>query len=283
MSNTIKTFNEYPLSPDEVLIWWLGSAGFYFRTLNKKIIIDPYLSNSVYNVLKPLFQNAEKELSRLVSLPLKPGEISCDYYFCTHDHLDHLDPETVSGIKDKSSMTFIGPESCAKHLGKLGVPANSIKIIRRGESLQLDHDCHVTAFHAKHRGSLNIAASLKSNKEIYNEDDGQGYILSIDHINIYHTSDTESLAGFKDLKEFNIDILLLAANGKGGNLTAEEGIRLIKVIKPKVIIPMHYGIIPYTDSDPAIIKKLLMGTGVDSKLKILHVGGFYLYKKGNMK
>jgi len=283
MSNSIKDFHEYEISPDEILIWWLGGASFYFRTVHKNIIIDPYLSNSVYDILKPLFRNPVEELSRIARSPLKPGEIDCDYYLCTHDHLDHLDPETIRGIGNKSAIKFVGPQSCAKHFLELGVPANNIMVIKRGESLRLDHDCHITAVPAKHRGPLDIADSLKLNKEVYGEDDGQGYILSINNINIYHTSDTEYLDNFENLNLLNIDILLLAANGKGGNLTPEEGVNLIGLIKPKVIIPMHYGIIPYTDSDPEILKKLLVNSKIEGKLKILNVGDFYLHNKGQMK
>jgi L-ascorbate metabolism protein UlaG (beta-lactamase superfamily) len=48
----------------------LGGASFYLKSKNKKIIIDPYLTNSVYDILKPFFNNPEKKLMRLKKLPV---------------------------------------------------------------------------------------------------------------------------------------------------------------------------------------------------------------------
>ena len=76
------------------------TKGWLEKTKYKKIIIDPYLTNSVYDILKPLFENPKENLNRLEDSPLKPNEINCDYYICTHDYLDHLDPYTVKGLKN---------------------------------------------------------------------------------------------------------------------------------------------------------------------------------------
>ena len=275
----LQIFNKKEIKRDEILIWWLGGASFYLKSENKKIIIDPYLSNSAYNELKPFFKDPEKELDRLISPPLEPSEIDCDYYICTHDHLDHLDPDTVKGISEKESITFIGPESCKKHFKKLGIPDKNIITINRGQTLKLDTDFYITAVNAKHRGPLDVEESLRSNKEIYGKDDGQGYILKIDSILVYHTSDTEYLDEFNDLKNSQIDIVLLAANGKAGNLSPEEGVKLIEIINPDVVIPMHFGVIPFTDSDPKILKRLFEELNIKSEIKILDPRDFYIYRK----
>lgn len=279
MNRLLYSFNKKKVKDNELLIWWLGGASFYLKSKDKKIIIDPYLTNSVYDILKPLFNEPEKELNRLKKPPLKPEEVDCDYYICTHDHLDHLDPYTVRGINDKENTIFIGPESCGKHFKKLGIPGKNIITLRRKESINLTENFSITAVDAKHRGPLDIRESLKLKKEIYGRDDGQGYILSIGSIRIYHTSDTEYLGSFKNLENSDIDIALLGANGKAGNMTLEEGTRLVEIIEPKVAILMHYGIIPFTDSSPLLFKKLFKKIGSKTELKILNTCDFYIYKK----
>ena len=70
-----------------MIIRALGQSGYILKTESSEIIIDPYLSDSVNRVAgRP----------RLLPIPLKPEEIFCDAVICTHDHLDHLDPDTVS-------------------------------------------------------------------------------------------------------------------------------------------------------------------------------------------
>ena len=278
-SSFLNVFNRFKLSKDELLIWWLGGASFYLKSKNKKIIIDPYLTNSVYDILKPFFNSPEKELMRLKSSPLSPDEINCDYFICTHDHLDHLDPDTINGIENKESIIFIGPESCSKHFKKLGILDKNIITIHRGQTKRLDNDFSITTVRAKHKGPFDIEESLKLKKEIYGKDDGQGYILKINSVSIYHTSDTEYINDFNDLKESQIDIVLLAANGKAGNMTPEEGIKLIEAINPEVVIPMHYGIIPFTDSDPKILENLFKESDIKSEIKILDPGDFYTNRK----
>jgi L-ascorbate metabolism protein UlaG (beta-lactamase superfamily) len=100
----MEIINKKEIKDGEILIWWLGGASFYLKSQNKKIIIDPYLSNSVYDKLKPFFKEPKKDLSRLISPPLKPSEIDCDYYICTHDHLDHLDLEILKRLFEDSGI-----------------------------------------------------------------------------------------------------------------------------------------------------------------------------------
>lgn len=283
MNNSIKDFDKIEIAENEILIWWLGGASFYLKNADKKIIVDPYLTNSVYDILKPFFKNPEKELVRLKDSPLKPDEIECGYYICTHDHLDHLDPDTIKGIENKDNIVFVGPQSCGKHFKELGVPEKNILIIKRGQTLKIDNDFSITAINARHRGPLDVKKSLSLNKEVYGSDDGQGYVLSINSISIYHTSDTEYIEDFGDLKNLSIDVALIAANGKGGNLTPEEGALLTQIIKPEVVIPMHYGILSFTDFDPNILRDLFKKFNIKSELKILNIGDFYIYKKGSLK
>ena len=72
-------------------IRWIGQGGYLLRDGDVEICIDPYLSNVVDRVAKR---------GRMVSAPFSPEELKSDVTVCTHDHLDHLDPETVSRMKE---------------------------------------------------------------------------------------------------------------------------------------------------------------------------------------
>ena len=68
-------------------ITWLGQAGLMFETRGKTILVDPYLSDSV----------AKIEPKNVRRVPVKEDLLSIrpDVVLCTHDHLDHIDPETL--------------------------------------------------------------------------------------------------------------------------------------------------------------------------------------------
>ena len=69
-------------------ITWLGQAGLLFDNGKVKIMVDPYLSNSVEKV--------EPKNFRRVPVDEELFNIEPDFMIFTHDHLDHYDPETAS-------------------------------------------------------------------------------------------------------------------------------------------------------------------------------------------
>jgi len=73
-------------------IRFLGQSGYVLKSANTQIIIDPYLSDIV---------NRVANRPRTLPIPMAPKDISCDAVICTHNHLDHLDPDTVSEINNE--------------------------------------------------------------------------------------------------------------------------------------------------------------------------------------
>lgn len=69
-------------------ITWLGQAGLMFENYNVKIMIDPYLSDSVKKV--------NPENYRRVPISESLFDTKPDIMVFTHNHLDHYDPETVT-------------------------------------------------------------------------------------------------------------------------------------------------------------------------------------------
>ena len=75
--------------PEALTFQWLGQAGFAFRTIDSFFLIDPYLSDSLYNK----YRNTIYPHKRLHPPPVDPERLTAvDYVFSTHGHTDHLDP-----------------------------------------------------------------------------------------------------------------------------------------------------------------------------------------------
>ena len=79
-------------------VTWLGQGGLYFDFDGVKVIIDPYLSNSVYKI--------QPQNNRRVEVDERFLKIKPDVLVLTHNHLDHTDPETLERFIDGKKQTL---------------------------------------------------------------------------------------------------------------------------------------------------------------------------------
>ena len=89
-------------------ITWLGQAGLLFDNGKTKIMIDPYLSNSV--------EKYEPKNYRIQPVNEDFLKVTPDVMIFTHDHLDHYDPETAPVFlrREEKRMTVLAPASVWK-------------------------------------------------------------------------------------------------------------------------------------------------------------------------
>ena len=117
-------------------IRFLGQSGYILKSGNTEIIIDPYLSDSVNRVAgRP----------RALPIPINPEDISCDAVICTHNHLDHLDPDTVERINE--NQFYITTNEGKAELLRLG--RTNVKALNTGDSVTVG-DFNITAVFADH-------------------------------------------------------------------------------------------------------------------------------------
>src|ERR1019366_8375829 len=76
-------------------IAWLGQAGFALRFDAMRLLIDPYLSDS----LAHKYAGTKYGHERLMAAPVLPGKISeLDFILCSHRHSDHMDPGSLPNL-----------------------------------------------------------------------------------------------------------------------------------------------------------------------------------------
>lgn len=75
-----------------------------------------------------------------------------------------------------------------------------------------------------------------------------GLLLDLDGCRIYHAGDTALLADMA-LLEGRVDVALLPI-GDNFTMGPEDAARAVDMIKPRVVIPIHYGTWPLIDQDP---------------------------------
>ena len=199
-------------------ITWIGQSGYLLQEGETKILIDPYLSDVV---------NRVANRPRMIAPPFLPKDFRGDAVVCTHDHLDHLDPDSIAEF-DKD-MLFVTPPSCEKHLIELG--CNKRSIVDVGDVIKINNFTitAVPAFHTIEAIGLVV--------------DWNGYRL-------YFTSDTLYDKHLEDMKEYKPDIMFICINGKLGNMDVDEAVRVTKAINPKAAVPTHYGMFESNTDDP---------------------------------
>ena len=118
------------LKGDTMKITWLGQAGLLFETSGKKIIVDPYLSDSVKKI-EP--QNYRRVAADKQFLQIKP-----DIILLTHNHLDHTDPDTLEHYLCKEGkITVLASPGAWEKVRGFG---NGHNYLCRGTSCVRPHD-----------------------------------------------------------------------------------------------------------------------------------------------
>ncbi len=107
-------------------ITWLGQAGLLIEAAGKKIIVDPYLSDSVAKVNPKNYRRLPIDESFLRIIP--------DFLLLTHNHLDHTDPETLPAyLAVGGSVTVLAPDSAWAEARKFGGEHNYVSFNRHTE------------------------------------------------------------------------------------------------------------------------------------------------------
>ena len=201
-------------------IRFLGQSGYLLESGNYSIMIDPYLSDSV---------NRASGKARLLPIPIEPRDLLCDAVICTHDHLDHLDPDTVTAMKE--SQFFITTNGGKERLAALG--RNNVTAIVEGESVKIG-DFAITAVFADHTV------------------EAFGVIVKAEGKTLYFSGDTlynEKLFG---IKKYSPDVTFICINGRLGNMNVEEALVTAKQIGARINIPTHYDMFASNSEDPRL-------------------------------
>jgi len=226
-------------------LWWLGQSGYLLQWGGKRVLIDPYLSES----LTKKYAETEKPHIRMGELVLKPELLKkISVVTSSHNHTDHLDAETlIPVLKNNPGIQFIVPEANREFVANRVQCAIDFPIgMNDGVSVTLK-GFTFTGIPAKHN---ELARDENGNCKF------MGYVIQFGKYAIYHSGDTLWFQGMVNLlKPFNVDVALLPINGDkperkvAGNLNASEAIKLAEAINAKVVIPCHYDMFSFNTAN----------------------------------
>lgn len=202
-------------------ITWLGQAGLLFEKDNYKIMIDPYLSDSVEKINPQNYRRTgvKKELF----------QICPDMMIFTHNHLDHYDPDTVMKfITPETNITVLSPSSVWSEVRQIGGKNNYV-MFNRGTTWT-ENGIKITSVKAEHSDVYAIGVIIDDGEKKY-----------------YITGDTLNNKDiFEDIQD-DIYAVFLPVNGVGNNMNMDDAKAFCEKINPKFAIPIHYGMFDEID------------------------------------
>jgi L-ascorbate 6-phosphate lactonase len=243
------------VGPGSLAIFWLGQAGFCFKTPGgTTILVDPYLSDCVERLAG---------FKRMMPSPLQAEEAEAEWVVSTHSHPDHLDVDAVPVLARDPRTRFVGSPDCAPVYEELGVPPTRYATLRVGEGVALG-DAWLTAVYADH-GALTPNAL--------------GFILHAGGARVWIVGDTAYRPErWDDIFRQRLDIIIPPINGAFGNLNAAEAARLAHDAHARIAIPCHFWMFVEHNGNPAEFLAACTARGSEVEPVLLPVGEMFIYE-----
>lgn len=278
LNNLNEFFKFKPFSENEIIITWIGQAGFLFKYKDKIIIIDPYLSD----FLSKKYKNMLFPHIRLMNIPIKPHDITnIDFLLCTHAHSDHMDPETITILSEKNpEVKIMVPAAELEEAINRGAKPQQIIQMNDAKLISLESEIKIMGIAAAHE-------NIKVNKK--GEHHFLGYLIDFGGVRIYHSGDCTPYDGLVlKLKELKIDLALLPINGRdeyrlknniAGNFKISEVIDICKSSKIKTLMVHHFGMFAYNTVSKEELECLRLASSSQLQIIIPEINIIYKVKK----
>jgi L-ascorbate metabolism protein UlaG (beta-lactamase superfamily) len=213
-----------------IKLTWLGHATFRVETPEGKIIIiDPWVMGN------PMCPPADKKVEKV------------DVLLCTHGHGDHIGDAVEIAKKLKPVVVGI-PELC-RWLETKGVA--QLAEMNKGGTQSLD--CiKVTMVHADH------SCGIRDGDQMVYGGEACGFVIEFSNgVKIYHAGDTNVFGDMQIIRELYAPEIVMLPIGDHYTMSPREAAYACRLLKPKTVIPMHFGTFPVLTGTPAQLQKLV--------------------------
>lgn len=176
---------------------------------------------------------------------IEDNKNDADIIFITHNHYDHMDSESIEKIKNDSTI-IVAPKSMEE----------VVKNIKFKDYIFLNPNEEINI------GNLNVKTipAYNINKTFHlREYNWLGYVITYNNISYYVAGDTDKI---NENEKVKCDVAFIPV---GGHFTMDvnEASELIKIINPKIVIPIHYGSIIGNIVDGKKLKEKLSDTNIE--------------------
>jgi L-ascorbate metabolism protein UlaG (beta-lactamase superfamily) len=218
-------------------IKWLGHSGFEIELADKILFIDPWLTGN--------------PLAAMRASDVEKADIVC----VTHDHGDHLGDAIE--ICKQTGATFVGIHELGVYAEENGVKdvvginiGGTVDV--KGVSISM-----VQAFHSSNRGAP------------------VGFVVKAEGKTIYHAGDTGLFGDMSLIGEIHHPDVALIPIGNYYTMGSREAAEAVRLIKPAVVIPIHYQTFPVLESSAESFIKIVKEKAPEVRVVALKPGETY--------
>ncbi len=161
-----------------------------------------------------------------------------DVIFITHSHYDHFSEEDILKVK-KEGTKIVVTEDLYDRSVKLGFDEGDILVVKPNGVYEVNN----IKFKTIPAYNVNKNFHPKANNWV-------GYIITLDNVSYYIAGDTDIT---EENRKVKCDVAFVPIGGTY-TMTAEEAANLVNEIKPKIAVPIHYGLIVGTKEDEEVFK-----------------------------
>ena len=224
-------------------ITWLGHATFLIRINRMTILTDPFLTEYA----SPFWDFGPRRFVQPgISLENLPP---IDIVVVSHNHLDHLDEETIESLQGKQNIQVfvpLGLKPFFKDRGYTHIKELDWNVSHTYGGIEFTA---LPAVHFSGRGTND------KNKTLW-----CSWSISSQSGNVFFSGDTSySPTVFKTIGEergpYEVAIVTIGAyktrkDGPASHLTPEEAVKVVMETKSNVAVAMHWGTVGLSDEPP---------------------------------
>ncbi len=157
-----------------------------------------------------------------------------DLILITHEHHDHFSKEDIEKIR-RSGTQIITTPAVAQAL------SGAVREVVPGDRVEVGAVV------------IDVLPAYNIEKRFHPRSAGHvGYLIAIDGLRIYHAGDTDAIPEMAGLAP---DIALLPVSGTYV-MNPDEALEAIRLLQPKLVVPMHYGDIVGTLADAERLRSM---------------------------
>ena len=196
-------------------ITYLGHSCFRVTLGNVVMLFDPVIADSISGS------------RRLIKSALDVHAVrECDMIFLSNEEAGNCEPATVKEISDRCYSSVVAPRPA---LSKIDVSDRFKVDVRTGDKFNMK-GIEVEVQKAIHPQSAYPV----------------GFLVKGDGLSVYHAGDTYS---FTDMARIKCDVALVPIGG-GQVMDPFAANGIVKEMRPKVAVPMHYNTYDRVEQDP---------------------------------
>lgn len=224
----------------KVELLWLGQAAWKITSPGGKVIVlDPWLKAN------PKTPVEHKDLAML-------GRV--DLILVTHGHGDHVGDVKELAALNPSAKVY-GPAGLIATLIDLGwIPAEQgVRFGKGGKVQPLGPQITVTQVRAEHSSEVTVADPATKKSTTHPGGEPAGFIIEFENgFKVYHMGDTGIFGDMKLIGEYyKPDLILMPIGGHFVMDPKDAAYATKELLKPRFVIPMHYGTTPVLKGTPA--------------------------------